>query len=320
MTETNTSHTQTIGNMNLNRTQLNNLQRLINININPKISAKHRLQTSLELLLNQINATQGSIILLDERLEYYKIVASSQKGYVDSQKNVTSKSIIGHVCKNKKPIFIKNLNKKEHSSPREKQNQYQSVIAYPIISSEDKLLGILNAINYFGDDFFSEADFKLATTFMLILTPIVENCVNSKELTFGSEENKDILSEILTGKGSQKEKSDIEQVMEYYKEVETEPEQKTLSDFVSKPDYQNKGKTKRKTPKKKKSTCYLSGDLVKDLEDAKTRIKQEAPHNIKSKISKSQIISFALKTILNDYKSQKKDSLLMQTLLSEDKE
>ena len=317
MTETN--HVKTIGNIQLSHNQLNKLQKLVNININQKLTARDKLQTSLELLLDQIAASQGSIILLDEKHQCYRIVASSQKEIVNSQKNVNPKSIIGHVCKNHKPIFIKDLNKDRHSRPSDKKYNYQSVIAYPIISDEDQLLGIFNATNYVGDNSFNESDFKLAATFVLILTPIVEKYINSRELCSDTAENKDILSEILTGKNNRTYSSDIKKVQEYYQEQEEQPQAETLSDILTETSYFHKTKNGGRKIKKKKSTYYLDNDLIEFLENAKKQIKKQVPGHMKSDVTKSKIINFALDTILRDYYQQKEKSLLMQGLLSKDK-
>ena len=73
---------------------------------------------------------------------------------------------------------------------------------------------------------------------------------------------------------------------------------------------------KKKTRTKKKTTHYLSVEIFAGLDEAKEKIRQIVPPDIKTTVSKSKIVNHALKMILQDFETNGKSSSLVKLLLS----
>ena len=69
-------------------------------------------------------------------------------------------------------------------------------------------------------------------------------------------------------------------------------------------------------PSKKKATYYLSEKVLVELCDAKAKIKILVPSNIKSKVSMSRIVDYAVNAILEEFNRIGKKSALVKKIIS----
>ncbi|HEA65524.1 MAG TPA: hypothetical protein ENI07_01690 [Desulfobacterales bacterium] len=75
---------------------------------------------------------------------------------------------------------------------------------------------------------------------------------------------------------------------------------------------------KKKRPKKRKTTYYLTEEIFENLGDAKEIIRKMLPDIQKSKISKTRIVNSALKMILKEFESKGGDSTLVKQIQKRD--
>ena len=71
--------------------------------------------------------------------------------------------------------------------------------------------------------------------------------------------------------------------------------------------------------KKKKATYYLSKKVLVELCDAKARIRVLVPPGLKTKVSMSRIVEYAVSAILEEFKQIGNTSDLMQQFLTDRK-
>ena len=69
---------------------------------------------------------------------------------------------------------------------------------------------------------------------------------------------------------------------------------------------------------KKKVTYYLSEKVLVELCDAKAKIKILVPSNIKSKVSMSRIVDYAVNAILEEFNMIGKKSALVKKIISDE--
>jgi hypothetical protein len=70
---------------------------------------------------------------------------------------------------------------------------------------------------------------------------------------------------------------------------------------------------------KKKATYYLSEKVLVELFDAKAKIRILVPPSLKSKVSMSRIVDYAVSAILEEFNSAGRRSDLFQQIIEDDK-
>ena len=72
------------------------------------------------------------------------------------------------------------------------------------------------------------------------------------------------------------------------------------------------------SPSKKKVTYYLSEKVLVELCDAKAKIKILVPSKLKSKVSMSRIVDYAVNAILEEFNMIGKKSALVKKIISDE--
>jgi len=71
-------------------------------------------------------------------------------------------------------------------------------------------------------------------------------------------------------------------------------------------------------PANKKVTYYLSERVLVELYDAKAKIKVQVPKDMKSKVSMSKIVDYAVKAIVDEFKEVGIDNEVVQQILKKE--
>ena len=130
--------------------------------------------------------------------------------------------------------------------------------------------------------------------------------------------NKDILNELLGnsqvhGYIRQKELDDLLEVIHnpfindtslYDYNINLEPDKK---------EPEKKNKRNRKT--KRKTTYYLSNEVFESLDRIKKEMQSIVPENMRSSVSKTQIVNQALTLILKEFDKKGKNSSLVRNII-----
>lgn len=131
-------------------------------------------------------------------------------------------------------------------------------------------------------------------------------------------EERDILTEILTGD----QETVVEGLDSLYEIIRLEsdeapaahdaPPKKSLPEA----DQKKTETSKRPGKAKRKAGHYLTETVFEELDSAKVDLRDILPDMPKIKLTKSNIVNIALKTILDEYKKKGFESTLIKKLLS----
>ena len=137
--------------------------------------------------------------------------------------------------------------------------------------------------------------------------------MNSNFFDLSKRRKSNILSDLLADKNSEgfiskKELNSLNKLI---------GETSRLNSSYSKPSPKTKLAKVRKNPraKKKKTTHYLSKEVFDSLDSARNEIRTLVPDNLRSNITRSQIVDQALILILKDYKKKGKNSKLVRSIM-----
>ena len=72
---------------------------------------------------------------------------------------------------------------------------------------------------------------------------------------------------------------------------------------------------KKKKEAKRKTTHYLSEEIFENLDSVQKKIRSIVPENLKSKVSKSEIVNQALVLILKEFETKGEDSKLVRNII-----
>lgn len=123
---------------------------------------------------------------------------------------------------------------------------------------------------------------------------------------------------------SQKKRRDILDDLFNTSDDNSPPGTEELEKLIRREHPKKKGKTphskrggkKEASKGKKKTTHYLSGEIFRELDEAKHKINELVPSPLRARVSKSQIVNQALKMILNDFEQKGEKSTLIKQLLN----
>ena len=68
---------------------------------------------------------------------------------------------------------------------------------------------------------------------------------------------------------------------------------------------------------KRKITCYLAPEITENLDKAQIAIRSQLPENLRSRVTKSEIINQALVVLLQEFAAKGKNSRLIRTIIQE---
>jgi len=128
-------------------------------------------------------------------------------------------------------------------------------------------------------------------------------------MTKNHSEKRDILAEVLSGTQGDVEKG----LKELFERIQLESEQSLPGNHKAKPSTVSK---KESTKPKVKTTHYLTQKVFNELDEVKAEIRNLLPSVRINKVTKSNIVDFAIKLILEEYKTKGLKSTLIKKLLS----
>jgi hypothetical protein len=136
--------------------------------------------------------------------------------------------------------------------------------------------------------------------------------MNHNFFNLSKRKKRDVLSALLTGDSSEgmisnKELNALHKLLG--------PTPKKPSANRKQPEKTKKtAARKKKKETQKKTTYYLSKDVFENLDRAKKEIQSIVPENLRSKVSKTQIVSQALTIILKEFEDKGENSRLVRNI------
>ena len=137
--------------------------------------------------------------------------------------------------------------------------------------------------------------------------------MNSNFFNLSKRKKRDVLAELLSGKSSDGMISSKE-LNALHKLIGDTPKNSSIS--RKQPEKSKKtGAKKKKKDSKRKTTYYLSNEVFESLDRVKKEMQSIVPENVRSSVSKTQIVNQALTLILKEFdKKGKKSSLVLSII------
>jgi hypothetical protein len=137
--------------------------------------------------------------------------------------------------------------------------------------------------------------------------------MNTNYFNLSKRKKRDVLSELLNGNSSEgiignKELNAINRVLVDTSQFDSIPKEQKVK--TSK-----KSVKKRKKGTKRKTTHYLTEEVFENLDSAKKKIRTIVPEDLRTRVSKTQIVNRALMLILEEFETKGKNSKLVNYLL-----
>lgn len=164
--------------------QLDCIKKVATLLSDSKAGLREKMNSSLLIMLDQIRANQGSILIFDKNKDSFKICASTKRELIDKFTKIKKGSVSGYVCETKSPLLIKDINKdKRFRQVKSRGYKTSSCIAVPLLSTNlNELLGIITASDRADENEFAQEDLELMIGFSTWLTPLLEISFLNEEL------------------------------------------------------------------------------------------------------------------------------------------
>jgi len=146
----------------------------VSMDINSTLELERVLDLSLESTLKLLDATAGSIMLLDEKEKYLTVVASSglSKEFAEVKEKL-GEGIAGYVVKSGAPLFLREEMKDTLFEKWRKERKIKDALSVPV-RTKDKLIGVFNVDNK-RQGTFTQSDLRLFTILASEVGAAIEN-------------------------------------------------------------------------------------------------------------------------------------------------
>ncbi len=160
-----------------------------------------KMEKSLNLILNKIKATQGSIMLVDDKKNNFTVVASTNKKILNRKISVDPKSIAGHVLITGEPLYFKDVKKSPKFRCRAHLKNYctPSFICMPL-KTRKGIIGVINVSDHQDQKPFTNRHFEILKDYAYILSPLLENSCLLHKLEEEKKRNEKMLQELKISK------------------------------------------------------------------------------------------------------------------------
>lgn len=271
-------------------------------------SVLEKLQKIHRLVLERLNARQGTIILLDIQSSHYLILAATHRSLVGQLKVIEPKGITAYILKNKR-LFVSEEN---ISFRGEKQkHRFRALLALPLLSKEGDVLGIFYLTGLPESTIIDEQEKALLEVVAGLLSPYFEMAFWGKKLVSVRQTHADdILADLMTLKGDLFDSVAKEEAFDLtFEEGEEGEGSRNYYPWLQ------QGAVRK--GEKKKTTHYLRPEVYDLLNQACEQSKSLLTK--KTKISRSEIVNLSLELVLTDFNRNKARSLLVQRIKDREK-
>ena len=136
---------------------------------------ERKLRESLGLILAEIKAKTGSIMLLEEGGNHLKIVAATKEELIGRIQDLGEDTVSAHVCRSRAPLLIKDISADQRFRLRSRYAT-TSLISVPLFSvEEDRLVGVINASDHQDNSPFTVDNMETVIGYASWVSPLLEN-------------------------------------------------------------------------------------------------------------------------------------------------
>lgn len=148
----------------------------------PTLSLEERLQQSLALLLAEIRARTGSIMLLSPDGKKLTVMAATRKEIVGHTQDIRPDSVSGLVCNSRAPLLVEDITKDHRFPHRSDKYKTNSFLSVPMLALDGVgLIGVINASDQESGQPFTQQDLETLVAYSAWIAPLIENsCLMSQ--------------------------------------------------------------------------------------------------------------------------------------------
>ncbi len=162
-------------------------------------SLAEKLDSSLRMILEGIQADNGSIMIADEQGAEMTVLAATKQHIVNKKQPVNSQSISGRSFLNQQPVFIRDIHQDPDFAPAARPGNYRtdSLMSIPLISAgSNNAYGVINASDRRDNKCFQQSDLDLLMDYGSWISPILQNSFLMDALSQEKDRYKALSSEL----------------------------------------------------------------------------------------------------------------------------
>ncbi|MBI5747611.1 MAG: response regulator [Nitrospinae bacterium] len=150
-------------------------------------SLDEKIDKTLLIILSQIGANKGSVMLLDETEEHLIVRASTNKNILGVKSKITDSGIANWVAREGKPVFIEDINDDARFKKKNGEYKYNAILSLPL-TIKGNVIGVLNVTDKAGGAPFEEEDQDILQRFVDRIVILIENAQLNENLERKVEE------------------------------------------------------------------------------------------------------------------------------------
>jgi signal transduction histidine kinase len=155
-----------------------------------------KLKESLGLILSEIKAKSGSIMLLEDEGRVLRIVAATRGVLVGRTQDMGEDTVSAHVCRTRSPLLVKDIAADSRFRLR-KGYATTSLLSVPLLSLEQgRLMGVINASDHVDGRPFTPDNLETVIRYAASVSPLLENSFLLSRLREEKERYKVIAEEL----------------------------------------------------------------------------------------------------------------------------
>ncbi|MFP4072104.1 MAG: ATP-binding protein [Desulfovibrionales bacterium] len=141
----------------------------------PELSLEEKLSRSLRLILGEILARTGSIMLLSDDGTELRVVAATREDLIDRVQLLRPDSVSGYVCRTKAPLLVEDMAMDERF-PSRANYATASFLSVPMLSvADNRLIGVINASDRDQGGAFTPENMETVLSYASWVGPLLEN-------------------------------------------------------------------------------------------------------------------------------------------------
>ena len=140
-----------------------------------RLSLTERLQESLDILLEALNARSGSILLAREEAFSLQVMAATRREIIGESQPLSKDAVAAYVFRTKRPLMVSNPEEKASFPSSGSNYDTPRYICVPFLSSARDVIGVLCVTDHVCKVCLTQDDMEMAITFAAWISPILEN-------------------------------------------------------------------------------------------------------------------------------------------------
>lgn len=161
--------------------EMESANQIASILASPDLTLDEKIDKTLQIVLIQIAADKGSIMLLDEAGEFLTVKASTNKNILGLKTKISDSGIANWVAREGKTLFIEDIADDARFKKKNGEYKYNAILCLPLKIKED-VIGVLNVTDKKGGVPFKKDDQDILQRFIDRIVILIENAQLNENL------------------------------------------------------------------------------------------------------------------------------------------